>query len=185
MHAKNRNAALFFFFAVLISYLLECLLLLVFILKRLWSAQHNSLLRKSLHPSPLTAGCSYLQSWLWIFQAMFLIRSRTSFGLDVLQRRLGQQFHHSHLYHPASLHPISLAPAVQAHLLQDSHQQDLTLQYQHWCDGEHHIYRSKANHSSQVTHHWRSGELPNPVHSTLPCGVLVQQTPCCSASTEH
>lgn len=184
MHAKNRNAALFFFFAVLISYLLECLLLLVFILKRLWSAQHNSLLRKSLHPSPLTAGCSYLQSWLWIFQAMFLIRSRTSFGLDILQRRLGQQFHHSHLYHPASLHPISLAPAVQAHLLQDSHQQDLTLQYQHWCDGEH-IYRSKANHSSQVTHHWRSGELPNPVHSTLPCGVLVQQTPCCSASTEH
>lgn len=119
------------------------------------------------------------------FPGHVFIRSRTSFGLVVLQRRLGKQFHYSHLYHPASLHPISLAPAVQAHLLQDSHQQDLTLQYQHWCDGEHHIYRSKANHSSQVTHHWRSGELPNPVHSTLPCGVLVQQTPCCSASTEH
>lgn len=125
-------------------------------------------------PASLPAYCWVLLSSVMAMDlpGHVFIRSRTSFGLDVLQRRLGQQFHHSHLYHPASLHPISLAPAVQAHLLQDSHQQNLTPQYQHRCDGKHHIYRSKANHSSQkVTHHWRSEKTSQscPLYTPLWC----------------
>lgn len=127
MHAKNKSAA---FLAVLILPLGVSPVI----------GFHTKKIMKCSGQIPSQEAPASLPTYCWMllssvtaidFPGHVFIRSRTSSGLRCLAEQDGAAVSQFPFIPPdLSLHPISFASAVQAHIPQDSYQQDLTPEYQ-------------------------------------------------------